>query len=193
MKIKSGSKLNIKNAYILGTVTSSFNSILQFDKKVIFDDKSIIKLTDTSFINFGNSQIEGICKEIHLIHNPIIINFNNNNNDNFDNYGEFIIELMCGVNFSCSSWKEKFIPNEMYKSAKCIKKSYNNVVCLASSNRINDKDKSPFKKILPTGAIIGIVMAVLVILIVGIVVGVIVWRKKHPWKINENYKLENLN
>lgn len=184
--LKLRSSLTISNAIFTENIISGFNSILKIKEKAFFDEqKSILKLTDTSFINFGKSKIEGICKEIK------ITNVFSQSLFSIADDVENIIELICGSDFDCSSWKEKFIPNEMYKSAKCIKKNVNNEVCLVASNK--EEKKMTNKNSLSTGAIVRIVLDVSAVVIIAIIVGIVLWQKKYrPWRGNDKYQLEEL-
>ena len=66
LKLIKYSNLKVKNAFFNGTIDLFSNSVLEVYQSVVFNDNSII-LSDTSFINFGKSKINGICKEIKLI------------------------------------------------------------------------------------------------------------------------------
>ena len=121
-------------------------------------------MSESSFIEFGQSEIEGICKEIRINKEKSINQLED----------EIEVKLICGANFDCSSWKQKYIEDDLYKYAKCSRNSNNNEMCLIASNKAEPPAK---KKSLSGGAIAGIIIAVIVV-VVAVIVGIVVWKKK---------------
>lgn len=164
------------------------------NEKASFNENAEIELTESSYVEFGNSIVNGICKEIKL--RKIRTNSKNVNNQ------EIEIPLICGKNFECDSWVDKFEGDDEFNSAKCIVfKSNNNEMCLvATKNGGNDKDDDDDddddkKKPLSVGAIVGICIAAVVVIAIVVVVSVILCKKKeHNYANFDNSEnLENLN
>ncbi|KAK8896189.1 hypothetical protein M9Y10_014084 [Tritrichomonas musculus] len=185
LHLMKGSELSLKNANISDHISLSSNSILLIKEKTIASEQSIINLHETSFIDLTSSSIiQGVCKEINIIGIDLESKVSSD-------YDELAVEIICGsYNFDCNSWKEKFIPNEKYKSAKCIRK--NDKICLSASNIDGNKTVKRSKKSLSAGAIVGIVLAIVAVVAGGIFIGILLWNKKHPWKDNGKYQLADL-
>ena len=185
LKLNKYSNLKVKNVFFNGTITSFSNSVLEVYQSAVFNDNSIV-LSDTSFINFGTSKINGVCKEIKLI------NIDSSSRFLDDEEEEFLVELICGANFSCNNWKKKFVPSKSYKSAICIKKKSQNTIsfCLAARNK-KDEYKTNGKKKLSIYAIVGIVLGLIVAITIVIVVIICIKKKKLSY-VNDEYRMEIL-
>lgn len=169
--------------FSMASIASFSNSVLEVYQSAVFNDNSIV-LSDTSLINFGTSKISGICKEIKLI------NIDSSSRFLDDAEEEFVVELICGANFNCNNWKNKFVPSGSYKSAICIKKNSQKTFCLAARNK-KDEDNTKHKKKFPIFAIVGIVLGLLIAITIVIVVIICIKKKKLSY-INEEYRLEIL-
>lgn len=84
--------------------------------------------------------------------------------------------MICGSKFNCQDWKDKFVGNDDYIAAKCIKND-NNQICLAATNTPEVLNKDAKKKGVSSGIIIAIVSAV-VIVVIAIIIGVLIYVKK---------------
>lgn len=116
----------------------------------------ILELSETSFINFGNSVIEGVCKEIKIQRKDETKN-SKKLKDEFNEDEEVNINWICGSKFDCSNWKTKYNGNDsFYKYAKCSSKD--NDVCLTLSNVEEKSLQNKKKKGLSTGIIAAIVI-----------------------------------
>ncbi|KAK8867162.1 hypothetical protein M9Y10_010138 [Tritrichomonas musculus] len=170
VKLNKGSQLTITKFNVTNVIKTSSQSKLIVESMVAFDDNSRMELMESSLIDFGSSLIEGIVKEIKLLEPEPESKLQD---------GEKMISLMCGINFNCSLWKEKFVGNSEYLSAKCIKNNFDDQVCLAASNSANGLDKNVNdKKPLSGGAIAGIVIAVFVVAAAAVIIVLFVFRKK---------------
>ena len=143
------------------------HSKIEIKDEVKFNKKSLIELSDSSFIELGDSEIEGICKEIKI--------HREKSADSLEDSQEINAKLICGKHLDCSEWKEKYTEDDIYKYAKCINE--NDEVCLVASNKNDEKSSKKNKNSLSGGAIAGIIIAVVVVLI-GIIVLVVMLQKK---------------
>ena len=98
--------------------------------------------------------------------------------------------MICGANFSCNNWKNKFVPSGSFKSAACIKKNSQKTICLAARNK-KDENNTNRKKKLSIYAIVGIVLGLLVAITIVIVV-ILCIKKKKLSNVNDTYRLEIL-
>ncbi|KAK8881879.1 hypothetical protein M9Y10_044516 [Tritrichomonas musculus] len=173
LRLRSGSHLTLASTNIRKVIKASPRSKLSIEGSAAFNNETKIEMTETSFINFGSSNVEGIISEIKLSENGTDVNHLQED--------ESIIPLICGDNFKCSDWKDNFVGNIKYIAAKCI--SYNNQECLAATNKPVVVDKHSGNKSLPTGAIIAIVVVVVVV-IAAILIVIILVKKKSNYNYN---------
>ena len=157
------SNIQSSNVYFNESIEINSHSSIEITNKARFSGITKIELSESSFIEFGQSEIEGICKEIRINKEKSINQLED----------EIEVKLICGANFDCSSWKQKYIEDDLYKYAKCSRNSNNNEMCLIASNKAEPSAK---KKSLSGGAIAGIIIAVIVV--VAVIVGIVVWKKK---------------
>lgn len=168
LNMKTGSTVTLTNANFGENIKADPRSKLVINQKSVFNDITAIQLTETSFIEFGDSVVEGVCKEIKLVEvltsaKSKVLNSN-----------EAEIQLVCGSKFNCSSWAPKFSGDRVFSSAKCIRFKSNNEMCLVASNKYEQGNNGDNKKKgLSTGAIAGIVIACVVV--VAIIIGVTVY------------------
>ena len=93
LKMHQGSNIEVENAAFTNSISCEAGSKMKIDGKAKFNPQTIINLTDTSFINFGNSLIEGICREIFILDSKL----NAMKLDDKENSASVI----CGSNFDC--------------------------------------------------------------------------------------------
>lgn len=181
LKMNPYSSVTSSNLVINNKIITMPHSKIEFKDEIKFNKKSIIELSDSSFIEFGESEIEGVCKEIKIKREKSA--------DSLEDSQEIDAKLICGKHFDCSEWKEKYTEDSIYKYAKCVKE--NDEVCLVASNK-NEKGSNKTKKNkLSGGAIAGIIIAVVVVLIC-IIVLVVMLQKKTIKRRNVEY-VENDN
>lgn len=169
LKLNQGSNIEVLNASFNNLITCNGKSKMKIEKRAKLCDQSTIKLTDSSFINFGKSLVDGICKEI------IIVESNQNELKKLDNSDEKSASVMCGSNFDCSAWKEKYSKNpSSYPYAKCTGENGGNddEKCLVVTNKSEDEPKKSkgLKKSAIIGIVIGCVVAVILIIIIVVAV-----------------------
>lgn len=116
--------------------------------------------------------VDGICKEIKILDTKQnLINLEEDSD-------EKNASIICGSNFDCNSWKEKYSKNSpVYPYAKCVDGDAQNEKCLVVTNK-NDQP-SEKKKELPKGAIAGIAVACVVVVVVIIVVVIVIIKKRN--------------
>ncbi|KAK8858203.1 hypothetical protein M9Y10_013304 [Tritrichomonas musculus] len=171
IKLNSGSSIKMSNIFFNKTIEMKPNTKIEIERKVTFDDQTTIEIDETSFIEFGKSEINGICNKIRItqIQSKRMI-------ENADSS-----EIICGEKFECQNWKEKFETNSHYKFSRCAQ-NQNKEMCLV----VSSKDDQPKKKKLSAGAIAGISVAVCVVVIAAVVLLVIfLVRKKKSSKTDE--------
>lgn len=95
----------------------------------ILDVQTVIELSDSSSIDFSCSIIE-ICKEIKITQNDNVLLL----------IEKWNAKLFCGYNFNCSSWVEKYLPNDVFLYSKCID-DYNGKNCLFTNNKKEEAEK----------------------------------------------------
>lgn len=160
LKMNQGSNIEVTNAIFSNSITCDAGSQMTIERKAKFNDKTVITLTDSSFINFGKSLIEGICKEIVVKQNGKLLD------------DEKSATIMCGSNFDCQAWKEKYSKDSSaYPYAKCTTEGQNGT-CLVATNKNEETPKK--KKGLSKGAIAGIVIACIAVVVIIIIVAVCV-------------------
>ncbi|KAK8849876.1 hypothetical protein M9Y10_018463 [Tritrichomonas musculus] len=160
LKMNQGSNIEVTSAIFSNSITCDAGSQMKIERKAKFNDKTVITLTDTSFINFGKSLIEGICKEIVVKQNGKLLD------------DEKSATIMCGSNFDCRAWKEKYSKDSSaYPYAKCTTEGQNGT-CLVATNKNEETPKK--KKGLSKGAIAGIVIACIAVVVIIIIVAVCV-------------------
>lgn len=177
LDMKSGSEVTINNAKFGSTINTSPNSKLIINEKSTFNENTAIQLTQTSFIEFGNSIVEGVCKEIKLAETG------SKSKSSLNSESE--IQLACGSRFDCFAWQSKYSGNSNYPSAKCINYTNKNEMCLVASSKTNqDNNANPQnKKKLSGGAIAGICIACVVV--AAVIIGVVLYclKRHHNNKI----------
>lgn len=177
LKMNHGSSIEVHNVSFNNSITMRKNSNISIQKEARFNEETIISLIDSSFIDFGDSLIEGICQKI-------VIQNDDQNATNLEEDGDnetFNAQIICGTNFDCSSWKEKYSLNyAKYPYAKCTEEEQNRK-CLVASNKIENVPKK--KKGLSKGAIIGIVVACIAVILI-IIIEFIVFAVKKRNKIH---------
>lgn len=189
LDMKSGSTITLSNAKFGETVKSAPNSKLVIDGKSKFDENTNIRLTETSFIEFGNSIVEGVCGQIELMEVKL-------NSKSKHNSEESEVQLVCGSQFNCSSWLPKYSGDINYPSAKCINFKTNNEMCLVASSKPNQgSDGNNQKESLSAGAIAGICVACVVF--AGLLIFVVVYCLKknhdhHVLQYNEVREVDEL-
>ncbi|KAK8892042.1 hypothetical protein M9Y10_029264 [Tritrichomonas musculus] len=167
LKMNHCSNIELQNVSFINSISLGSGSNLIVHKRAKFNDQTIINLADTSLINFGDSLVEGICKEINLK-----ITNQNKNQLNFKEEEETFAKIICGSNFDCSAWKEKYNKKSFqYLYAKCIDG------CLIVGNKSDEKNRVDNKSI-EKKAIIGTVVACFVTLVIGILIVVKVFKKR---------------
>lgn len=170
LKMNQGSNIEVTNAKFSNSITCGSGSKMKIDGKAKFNDETTISLTDTSLINFGDSAIEGICKEI------VILDSNQRAIEMDDN--EASASVICGLNFDCDSWKEKYSQKSAkYPYATCTKSDDNSETCLTVKNK-SEPSPTKKKKGLPKAVIIGIVVVCVVVVII-IIVAIAVCARRH--------------
>ena len=171
LRLKKGSQLTLVKTNIAKVIKASPRSKLVIEGSAAFNNETKIEMTETSFINFGSSEVNGVCNEIKL-------------NEDKEDVGillddEKSIPLICGSNFDCSAWKEKYVGNAEFFAAKCI--SRDNQICLAATNKANIDAKNNG---LPIGATIAIVVVVIVVVIAVIVIVIVVVKRRNTQNYN---------
>lgn len=172
IKLNEGSQSTILNVNIKEELKEESNSKLVVKGKATFNPDSVVSLTDTSSIEFGNSIVNGICKSLE-------IKSSNNKVSLLSNE----VTLICGNNYDCESWTEKYSGNSQYPDSKCVTNE-NGEKCLVAfhdeknnkpDKEENDNDTNKKNKIL----IIAVsCAAAAVVVIIIIVVSVVVAKKK---------------
>ncbi|KAK8887175.1 hypothetical protein M9Y10_038213, partial [Tritrichomonas musculus] len=177
LRLRSGSQLTLAKTNITKVIKASPRSKLVIEGRAAFNNETKIEMTESSFIDFGSSIVDGICNEIKLSENGTDINRLQED--------ETIIPLICGSNFDCPAWKDNYVGNMEFISAKCI--SYNNQQCLAATNKPITANRNSKNKALPTGTIIAIVIIVVIVVIAAILIVIIlVKRKSNNYNYNNN-------
>lgn len=132
-----GSSIEVHNVSFNNSITMRKNSKISIQKEARFNEETIISLIDSSFIDIGDSLIEGICQKI-------VIQNDNQNATNLEEDGDnetFNAQIICGTNYDCSSWKEKYSLNyAKYPYAKCTEEEQNRK-CLVATNKIENVPK----------------------------------------------------
>ncbi|KAK8887816.1 hypothetical protein M9Y10_038873 [Tritrichomonas musculus] len=147
-------KMSVKNGSTVTTSKVKFNKELKLglyskvaiDEDVTFTDDLSIKMTSSSFIELGESSIHGVCREVRMVGDAL----------KKLNKEEVNIELICGKNFICSDWKDKFVGDETFKQPKCILNK-NKEMCLVASD-LTEKEKEVEKKKVSLALIFGILV-----------------------------------
>lgn len=161
----SGSSIKMTNVSFNKQIVTSSHSKIEIEKKVTFNSQTKLELFENSFIELGKSQIDGIADEIKIIRE---------NSARSSLNEEIEAKLICGANFDCDSWIEKYSKDEFYKNAKCIENDYKEK-CFVASNT----DKSSPKKKSPSTAVIAvIVVVVLVVVIAAVIIAIVIILKK---------------
>ncbi|KAK8834745.1 hypothetical protein M9Y10_025837 [Tritrichomonas musculus] len=166
LKMNSGSQLTLVNSNFNTLIKSAAGSRLNIEQKATFNEKSVIEFSLSSLIEFGSSKVEGVCNKIKLID----VNSTNRLQDDT----ESVIPMICGSNFDCDAWKDRFYGNEEYQTALCLKT--HDSVCLSARNT-PIKDREANEKSLSTGAIAGIVIVIIVVIVA--VVLFVIYLNKH--------------
>ena len=173
--LNSGSTFSISDAKFNKSIIANDKSELIINENVKISEYLTLELSDSSFINFGNSVIEGICKEIKIQRKDDAKKLKDDFNE------EVSIDLICGSKFDCSNWKTKYNGNDsFYKYAKCTSKE--NDVCLTLSNVEEKSLQSKKKKGLSNGVIAAIVIACVVV-VIAVIVLIAVFVKKSRYKL----------
>ncbi|KAK8880766.1 hypothetical protein M9Y10_003454 [Tritrichomonas musculus] len=168
LTMNQGSNIEVHNVNFNTSISCFERSKMEVKGRARFNDQTLISLSDTSLIDFGTSEVDGICKEIVII-NPRTAATNEED--------ETSASIICGVNFNCNSWKDKYSgKSAKYPYARCTSGQSQNEKCLVVTNRYEPTPKS--KGGLPTGAIIGIVVACVVVVVIIVVVVIVVKKRK---------------
>ncbi|KAK8883082.1 hypothetical protein M9Y10_045730 [Tritrichomonas musculus] len=179
LNLKDGSKSKMTNINIKNGLTADSNSKLNIEGKAVFNSSSSIILTDSSFIEFGKSIIDGICNSIALVSSTKASLLADESKST---------TLICGELFECDRWLSKFTGNDEFPKSRCdnIEKEK----CLvAFSEKKNDNDGGKGKGKSNIGIIIGVVVAVVVV--IAIVVGVVIYLNKKKKSNHHTSSFEN--
>ena len=173
LNLKGGSKSTISNINIKNGLTADYDTKLNIENKAVFNSSSSLTLTDSSFIEFGNSVIDGICDSINLLSSFNRIRTLNSNTRT----------LICGESFNCYEWSNKFNGNNEFPDCRC--EEVGSEKCLVAFNEKGEvgggdggnggnsgKGKSK------TGIIIGVIVAVVVVVAIVVVVVILLKKKK---------------
>ncbi|KAK8843745.1 hypothetical protein M9Y10_024814 [Tritrichomonas musculus] len=189
--MNAGSNLHVSEVEFNGSIIANDNSQVTIEKKAKFSEHSTLELSESSLIEFGNAAIEGICKEIKLLRNddslPALTKLEEQNSLSPSQIeseeGIFVVDLICGSNFDCPSWKARYNGTEssFYKYARCVENEGKKETCLSLSNVQEKSLQKSNKKKLSNGVIAAIVVAAVVV-IIAIIVGVVFYIKKSSIK-----------
>lgn len=163
LTMNQGSSISTSNVLFEDKIITKPNSRIEVNGKVRFDEETKMEMSDSSFIELGESKIKGTCQEIKVVKEKSA--------NSLDDSEEVNAKLICGKNLDCSAWKQKYSKDDFYKYAKCIEED--DEVCLVASNKGGEQTDKKKKNSLSGGAIAGIIIAVVVVLIVVIVVVVV--------------------
>ena len=150
LTVNDGSTIELTNTRFASSIVLGHNSEVHVESEATFNENLVIEVTRSSFIELGSSTINGVCKQIKMV---------DGQNSPKLNDDEINIQLICGINFNCSLWKDKYVGDDTFKKTKCAINK-NHEMCLVVSNNHEEVEENRKKKSFPW-------------LIVGIVVGAV--------------------
>lgn len=191
VNLKEGAQSTISNVNINKALSQDANSKLIVNGKAKFDSESIVSLTDSSSIEFGDSDVEGVCKSLKLV------KIKNDNKLMSDE-----ATLICGKNFDCESWRNAYSGDSEYPGSKCII-DQNGEYCLVAYKAVQepptkgddgngkDKKKDNKKVIIIAASCAAAAVAIIIIIVVSVVV--VRKKKASGTKVEDAKNTENVN
>lgn len=158
LTLNQGSSSTLSNVLIGSQLTAKPGAKVAIKGKVTFNDLCSISMSQSSFIDLGDSVVEGICDSLTAKVDEL------KSSKLLENEEETFI---CGSNFDCENWVKKFSSDD-YSNPKCDKK------CLVATRKVKSGPKGGLSK----GAIAAIVIAVILAVAAGVVAFFIIIKKK---------------
>lgn len=160
LNLKGGSNSTISHVNIKNGVSFDDSSVLYVEEKATFNSASSITLSESSFLEFGKSTIEGVCGSLNLSPSTAPSSADLLSDEK---------PLICGEKFDCKAWSGKYKGNDAFPYSKCS--TIDNEKCIVASKKKSSGGKSK------AGLIAGVVIAVIIV-IAAVVVGVIIYLRK---------------
>lgn len=178
MTLNQGCSFKISKLTLHSNLTAGQNAKVTINGHVTFDSESTLSLSHLSFIDLGESTIDGAAKSVTVISDAKSAHSKLLENEE---------RVICGANFKCSEWLSKFNPTDDYPQAKCAE-TLDEQQCLVavrkddgSNGGGNGKGKGKNKTV-----IIVVVVVVVVVVIAAVVVTVIIIMKKRKGMSSAN-------
>ncbi|OHT10460.1 hypothetical protein TRFO_20277 [Tritrichomonas foetus] len=161
----------ITNILLNDLLEFSPNSQLNIEKNATFSNNLKISFKIPSQLLLGSSQVNGVAQEVTIVETGNILE------ESEEKY-----PIICGQNFQCESWVEKFTGNDILKYALCQKDDQKGE-CLVATN-VEQKNVSGLR----SSGVAGIIISIIGVVVAAIVIFVVF--KKKQQKYGSKY-LEN--
>lgn len=174
MTLNQGCSFKISKLTLHSNLTAGQNAKVTINGHVTFDSESTLTLSHLSFIDLGESTIDGAAKSVTVISDAKSAHSKLLENEE---------KVICGANFKCSEWLSKFNPTDDYPQAKCPETQGEQqcLVAVRKDDGSNGGGKGKNKTV-----IIAVVVVVVVVVIAAVVVTVIIIMKKRKGRSSAN-------
>ena len=176
MTLNQGCSFKISKLTLHSNLTAGQNAKVTINGHVTFDSESTLTLSHLSFIDLGESTIDGAAKSVTVISDAKSAHSKLLENEE---------KVICGANFKCSEWLSKFNPTDDYPQAKCPE-TQGEPQCLVAVRKDDGSNGGGKGKGKNKTVIIAVVVVVVVVVIAAVVVTVIIIMKKRKGRSSAN-------